>query len=94
MLVITRRVGQSLFIAGDIIVKVLGNESGRVRLGVEAPLHVSVVREELAAKVRQEPLEKMPLQPTKSSCLTTLRQIKDKLCACINHKRMIGGRGC
>jgi len=47
MLVITRRIEESFVIAGTITVKVLAIESGRVKLGIDAPRSVSVMRAEL-----------------------------------------------
>lgn len=48
MLVLSRKIGERVVIADDIIVKVLDVQGGRIRLGIEAPPHVSVWREELA----------------------------------------------
>jgi len=51
MLILTRRVGESLFINDNIIVTVLGNSrSGQVRLGINAPDDVVILREELYIK--------------------------------------------
>ena len=47
MLALGRRVGESLLIGENIVVKVLGIKGGQVRLGVEAPREIPVVREEL-----------------------------------------------
>jgi carbon storage regulator len=47
MLVLTRKLMEKLFIGDDICVTVVRLEGGQVRLGVEAPRHVSVVRAEL-----------------------------------------------
>lgn len=47
MLVLTRKRGQRLLIDHDIVVTVVEVEDGRVRLGIEAPGHVRVVRQEL-----------------------------------------------
>lgn len=48
MLVLTRKVGQEIHIGENIVIKVLGNQHGRVRLGIAAPGEVSIRREELA----------------------------------------------
>jgi carbon storage regulator len=48
MLVLTRKLDQSLVIGTNIVVTVLSTEGGRVRLGITAPRHVSVRRAELA----------------------------------------------
>jgi carbon storage regulator len=50
MLVLTRKVGEAVAIGGGIVVRVL-ECGGRVRLGVEAPDEVLVMREEVAARL-------------------------------------------
>ena len=47
MLILTRRVGESLRIGDDVSVTVLGIKGSQVRLGVNAPKSVSVHREEV-----------------------------------------------
>jgi carbon storage regulator len=47
MLVLTRKLMEKLFIGDDICVTVVRLEGGQVRLGIEAPREVSVVRAEL-----------------------------------------------
>ena len=47
MLILTRRVQESLMIGDDIEVKVLGVKGGQVRIGIEAPKEKNVVREEI-----------------------------------------------
>lgn len=47
MLVLTRRVGDSIIIGNDIVVTVLEVRSDQVRIGIEAPREVSVHREEV-----------------------------------------------
>ena len=54
MLVLSRRIGESLVIADDIRLTVLGVSGGQVRLGIEAPKHISVHREEIYDKIQQE----------------------------------------
>jgi len=48
MLVLTRKLNESLVIDGGIVVTVVSVENGRVRLGITAPRDVSVRRSELA----------------------------------------------
>ena len=50
MLVLTRKVRQSIVISGNICVVVLGLERDRVKIGISAPADVIVVREELLAR--------------------------------------------
>jgi len=54
MLVLTRRVGESLVIGDDVVVTVLEVRSDGVRLGIDAPRHVRVHRAEVLDAVRQE----------------------------------------
>ena len=48
MLVLTRRSGETLRIADDILVTIVEVKGNQVRLGIDAPADVSVLREELA----------------------------------------------
>ena len=54
MLILTRRVGETLMIGGDIVVTVLGVKGNQVRIGVKAPKDVAVHREEIFEKIRHE----------------------------------------
>ena len=57
MLILTRNPGQTLMIGDDIEVIVLGVKGNQVRLGVSAPLAVSVHREEVYQRIRAEQAE-------------------------------------
>ncbi len=50
MLVLTRKVHQSILIRDDIVVEVLGVDRGRVKLGVSAPREVTILRQELSLR--------------------------------------------
>jgi carbon storage regulator len=52
MLVLSRRIEESIVIAGDIRVTVIAIQGDKVRLGIAAPLSVTVDREEVAARRR------------------------------------------
>ena len=54
MLILTRRVGETLMIGNEISVTVLGVKGNQVRLGVNAPKDVSVHREEIYERIRHE----------------------------------------
>lgn len=59
MLILTRRVGESLRIGKEVTVTVLGVKGGQVRLGVEAPKDVAVHRQEIYDRIqREEPLKR------------------------------------
>jgi carbon storage regulator len=54
MLILTRRVGETLVIGDDVQVTVLGVKGNQVRLGINAPKDVSVHREEIYDRIQQE----------------------------------------
>lgn len=54
MLILTRRVGESLMIGDDVSVTVLGVKGNQVRLGVNAPKEVAVHREEIYHRIQEE----------------------------------------
>lgn len=54
MLILTRRVGESLIIGDDVVVNVLGVKGNQVRIGVDAPKNVSVHREEIYDRIQAE----------------------------------------
>jgi carbon storage regulator CsrA len=60
MLILTRRVGESLIIGQDVTVAVLGVRHRQVRVGVNAPQSVTVHREEVYAQIHAERTGQIP----------------------------------
>ncbi len=54
MLILTRRVGESLIIGDNVVVNVLGVKGNQVRIGVDAPKDVTVHREEIYDRIQAE----------------------------------------
>ncbi len=52
MLILTRRVGETIRINDDITVTVVGIQHGQVKLGIEAPKHIEVHREEIHQRIQ------------------------------------------
>jgi len=55
MLILTRRAGEAILLDGGIRIVVIGTDGASVRLGIEAPASVGIVREEVAQRRGQEP---------------------------------------
>ena len=54
MLILTRRVGETVMIGNDVTVTVLGVKGNQVRIGVNAPKDVAVHREEIYERIKRE----------------------------------------
>ncbi len=60
MLILTRRVGETVVIGNDVDITVLGVKGNQVRLGVKAPREISVHREEIYRRIKGESDEDRP----------------------------------
>jgi len=54
MLILTRRVGETLMVGDDVTITVLGVKGNQVRIGVNAPKDVAVHREEIYQRIQKE----------------------------------------
>jgi carbon storage regulator len=62
MLILTRRVGETIMIGDDVTVTILGVKGNQVRVGVNAPNNVAVHREEIYRRIEEEREEKSEIE--------------------------------
>jgi carbon storage regulator len=67
MLILTRRVGETVMIGDDVTITVLGVKGNQVRVGINAPKHVAVHREEIYERIKREQQSDGETQPTKAT---------------------------
>ncbi len=63
MLILTRRVGETLVIGDDVTVTVLGVKGNQARLGVNAPKEIAVHREEIFNRIKREQADGESIRP-------------------------------
>lgn len=63
MLILTRRVGETLMIGDDVTVTVLGVKGNQVRIGVDAPKDVAVHREEIYERIANDQVSSQVQSP-------------------------------
>jgi len=59
MLILTRRVTESLMVGDDVKVMILGVKGNQVRIGIDAPPDVGVHREEIYKKIQEKKVEEI-----------------------------------
>ncbi len=72
MLILTRRVGETVMIGNEVTVTVLGVKGNQVRIGVNAPKDVAVHREEIYDRIKREEDHDSRRFPQPSKLSTTL----------------------
>ena len=77
MLILTRKLGESITIGDSIRVSVLGIRGRQVRLGIDAPSDVVVHREEIYVKIQEE--NRKAAQQTKGDLMGVVKLIKGKV---------------
>lgn len=54
MLILTRRVGETVIVGDDVTVTIVGVKGNQIRIGISAPKDVSIHREEIYERIRRE----------------------------------------
>ena len=72
MLILTRRIGESVMIGDDIKISVLGVKGNQIRIGVSAPREVAVHREEIFQRIQEERAGKSPQQEQPEALLAVV----------------------
>lgn len=54
MLILSRHAGEAIIVGGDIRVVLLASDRGGARIGIDAPAHISILREEIVTQIAEE----------------------------------------
>lgn len=76
MLVLARKLNESIVIGDNIVVKVISIENGVVKLGIDAPKEISIIRDELIQEVKDKNIEAS--KSTDKSAISSLSEILAK----------------
>jgi len=85
VLILTRKLGESITIGDDIRVSVLGIRGRQVRIGIEAPSNVIVHREEIYVKVQEE--NRKAAGTLKGDLLGVVKMIRSKISGNVKQKK-------
>lgn len=77
MLILTRKLGESITIGDDIKVTVLGVFGRQVRIGIDAPSKIVVHREEIYVKIQNE--NRKAAKSVKQDLVSVVKLLKDKI---------------
>ena len=80
MLILTRKIDESIVISDDITVTVLEISGERVKIGIDAPRNVVILRQELQEQVRQENIEAATAAADLAEVSCRLKKISGKDC--------------
>ncbi|MBC8590323.1 carbon storage regulator CsrA [Wansuia hejianensis] len=64
MLILNRKIGESIVLEGDIEIKVLEIQDGKVKIGIEAPKEVTILRKEIYDDVIEENRKSLEMENT------------------------------
>ena len=78
MLILTRKKDEAIRLGEDIRIVLVQVKGGQVRIGIECPSHVRVLREELYEAVRQENLNALSIDPGQVSTLPKRGEVSPK----------------
>ena len=78
MLILTRKKDEAIRLGEDIRIVLVQIKGGQVRLGIECPSHMRVLREELYEAVRQENLKALSIDPSQIQSLSRELKISPK----------------